>query len=294
MESILIAGCGYLGTTAGALLAQLGYDVAGLRRDPSGLPPSIAPLAGDVTAPRTLALAPVDALVYCAAPDERGEDAYRSTYLRGLDHVLAALERAGRAPRRAIFVSSTAVWGQNDGSLVDESSATEPADYRGAVLLEAEALLGERVDEPVALRLGGLYGPGRTRLIESVLNGESDYAAHPPSYTNRIHRDDAALALAHLLELEAPAPVYAGVDEEPAARGAVLTWLAARLDAPRPRAIEGGGPRGGRGAGKRVSSARLRGSGLVLRYPTFREGYEHVIAAMGPSLWNRTDARDGE
>ena len=289
MKSVLIAGCGYLGTTVGALMARLGHEVHGLRRDPSGLPGSIRPIRGDLTAP-DLVLPPVDWLVFAAAPGERGEQAYRSIYVDGLRHVLEGLGRAGGPPARAVFVSSTAVYGQNDGSWVDEQSPTEPEDYRGQLLLEAEALLRARVDTPISLRLGGLYGPGRTRLIESVLNGESDFAAHPPSYTNRIHRDDAALAVVHLLELEDPAPLYCGVDEDPAARGEVLTWLAMRLDAPRPRAVDGGELRGrARGGGnKRVSSARLRSSGFGFRFPTFREGYEQVIAASGPSLWNRS------
>ncbi|QDU66579.1 SDR family oxidoreductase [Engelhardtia mirabilis] len=287
MQTILIAGCGYLGTTVGALLARLGYPVRGLRRNPAGLPDSIEPVRGDLTDPG-LELAPADWLVFAAAPSSRGEAGYRAIYVDGLARVLDALERAGALPSRALFVSSTAVYGQDGGEWVDEDSPTVPADYRGATLLEAEAHLRARVDTPISLRLGGLYGPGRTRLIESVLNGESDFRAEPPNYTNRIHRDDAALATVHLLEAEGPAPIYCGVDDGPAPRGEVLSWLANRLDAPRPRHVAQ--PVLGRGGNKRVSNARLRAAGYRFKYPTFREGYEQVIAAEGPSLWNREEA----
>lgn len=284
-EAVLIAGCGYLGTAVGALLARLGQTVYGLRRDPSGLPDSITPLAGDLTEPRSLALPAVDALVFAAAPGRRGEEAYRAVYRAGLEAVLDALESAGHRPRRAIFVSSTAVYGQNDGSWVDEQSQTDPPDFRGAVMLAAEEHLGARVEESIALRLGGLYGPGRTRLIESVLNGASEYVAHPPRYTNRVHRDDAALIVAHLLELDDPERIYNGVDTEPAPQAEVLNWLAERLDAPMPRPVD----RPSTGSAKRVRCARLLESGYDFRFPTFRDGYENVIAAMGESLWNRAD-----
>jgi nucleoside-diphosphate-sugar epimerase len=144
---------------------------------------------------------------------------------------------------------------------------------------EAERVLFSRGSPATALRLGGIYGPGRTRLVESVRSGRARIAAGPPRWGNRIHRDDAAGALAHLIERalggDALPAVLIGVDDEPADEAVVLRWIAARLGVPEPPT----GEATARGANKRCSNARLRATGYAFRYPTFREGYAEAITS---------------
>jgi len=271
---ILVAGCGYVGSALAARLADDGHAVWGLARRPRDLPAGVRPLAADLGDPAALADLPpgLDAVFYTAAAEEGGEDAYRTAYVLGLGHLLDALERDG-SPRRVFFTSSTAVYGQSDGSWVDETSPAEPPGHRGRILLEAEARLGASPIAGCAVRLGGIYGPGRTRLLERVRAGTATLP-RGPEYTNRIHRDDCAGALRHLLGLERPEPLYLGVDDDPADRRVVLRWLAERLGVPPPReAPEGAAP----AAGKRCRNARLRASGYRFRYPTFREGYAPLL-----------------
>ncbi|MGH7858881.1 MAG: SDR family oxidoreductase, partial [Candidatus Binatia bacterium] len=96
--------------------------------------------------------------------------------------------------------------------------------------------------------------------------------------TNRIHRDDCAGVLRHLLDLRAPEPLYVAVDDEPASQCEVYRWIAARIGAPAPRAEPGARPRRNN---KRCRNARLHASGYVFRYPTYREGYGSLIDAGG-------------
>ena len=170
-----------------------------------------------------------------------------------------------------MFTSSTAVYAQADGEWVDERSPTLPTAFNGRRLLEAEQLLFAHAPGGVVLRLGGIYGPGRTRLLERVRRGEASYPPGTPAWSNRIHRDDCAGALAHLLELPDPEPVYLGVDNEPTCRRTLLEWLAARLDAPAPRPDPALPPPR---SNKRCSNARLCASGYRFRYPDFRRGYD--------------------
>lgn len=280
-ERILIAGCGYVGSALAARLAAAGHRVYGLRRRPAGLPPGVLPLAADLLDPASLGDLPpaLDAVVYAASASGGREVAYRAAYVEGLRNLLAALARLPAPPRRAIFTSSTAVYGQRDGEWVDEASPTEPADFRGRVLLEGERLLAAFPGRATALRLAGIYGPGRTSLVDSVRAGRAVIAPGGPRWTNRIHREDCAGALAHVLALPEPEPVYLGVDDEPADRGEVLRWLAARIGAPAPRvATDAAAEPDARGGNKRCSNARLRASGWRPRFPTFREGYAALIA----------------
>jgi hypothetical protein len=88
-----------------------------------------------------------------------------------------------------------------------------------------------------------------------------------------MHRDDAARAIAHLLALAEPAPLYLGVDCEPTEHAALLRELAQWIGAPPPGIT--GAPAAG--ANRRCSNARLLASGFRFLYPTWRAGYRAVL-----------------
>ncbi len=270
---ILIAGCGDIGTRLGLRLAAAGDEVFGLRRDPARLPPAIRPLAADLASGTGLEALPgrLDAVVYAAAADGPGEAAYRAAYLDGLATLLARLHRAGM-PRRLVFVSSTAVHAQDDGAWVDETSPAAPATPSARCLRETERLALAAPCEAVVVRPGGIYGPGRTRLIEQVRRGAP---CTPGAWSNRIHAEDLARALAHLLALPAPELLYLAVDDAPVELCEVLDWIADQLGLPHPPRDPGTG--GGHGSNKRCSNARLKASGFRFEYPSYREGYADML-----------------
>jgi nucleoside-diphosphate-sugar epimerase len=280
MASILIAGCGYVGTALGVRLAAAGHVVWGLRRSALGLPPSIRHVAADLTAPETLQRLPsaLDVVFYSAAPNGSDEAAYRAIYVDGLRHLLEALRRQRQKPRRVLFTSSTAVHAQSAGEWVDEASPTEPSHFTGSQVLEGERLLLGGPFPATVLRLGGIYGPGRTSLIDRVRQGLVACRDGPALYTNRIHRDDCADALQHLMTLAEPGAIYLGVDHEPADQCEVLRWLAARLGAPPPRVEAWSGVDSRRHrTNKRCRNTKLVSSGYVFHYPTYREGYATLL-----------------
>ncbi|MDE2485067.1 MAG: SDR family oxidoreductase [candidate division NC10 bacterium] len=285
MANILIAGCGYIGTALGSLLAAEGHTVWGLRRHPATLPSGIRPLEADLTSPETLQTLPpaVDWVFYSAAPDTHDDAAYRAVYVEGLNNLLNALTSQQAHPRRVFLTSSTGVYGESFGAWVDETSPTQPTEFAGIRLLEGERLLLDGPFPATVLRLGGLYGPGRASLIEQVRRGEIAWDDESPVYFNRIHRDDAAGALRHLMMLPHPDPIYLGVDHEPAKLAVLLDWLAQTLDVPPTRPGESSRLRTPRHpANKRCRNAKLVASGYVFRYPTFREGYTALLTQPPP------------
>lgn len=259
MARVLIAGCGYVGSKLARRLRASGHDVFGLKRRPTRID-DVEIIAADLNQPLESKLPDVDAAFFTAAPDSRDEAAYRSVYIDGLRHLKGALADEARL----VFTSSTAVYGQDDGAEVNETSPTRPTSFRGEVLLEAEAMAD------VSLRLGGIYGPGRARLLDRVRSGEASY--RPGRFLNLIHRDDACGALAHVMFLERPERTYIGVDEEPVESGVLYRWLADKENLP----VPGEEPEG-RGLNKRCSSQRLRSSGYRFVYPTFRDGYGELL-----------------
>lgn len=276
---VLIAGCGYVGAALGTTLAAEGHEVLGLRRRPQRLPPGIVGVAADLTDPASVAALPsaVDAVVYLVGASAREEGAYRDAYVTGLAHLLAHLREASRPPQRLLFASSTAVYAQRRGEWVDETSPTEPDHFSGRLLLEGEGLVASGPWRGTAVRFGGIYGPGRTSLVERVRRGQATVAPGPPRYTNRIHRDDCAGVLRFLLGPVAPPPVLLAVDREPAPEAEVLAWLAVRLGAPPPRRAAPDPDSRRAGSNKRCSSRRLVDLGYEFRFPTFREGYGALL-----------------
>ncbi|MCA9536639.1 MAG: NAD-dependent epimerase/dehydratase family protein [Myxococcales bacterium] len=286
---VLIAGCGYVGSALATQLVQAGHSVFGLRRTINQLPAGVAGIAADLSDPSTLtALPEVDTLVYCAAAGGRTPENYEAAYVRGVENVLCALE--GTPLTRAVLTSSTAVYAQDDGSDVDEGSPTEPQSFSGRTLLRSEALFRERLGERgVVLRLSGIYGPTRTRLVRTVAEGTTP--APPASrLSNRIHVEDCAGAIAHLLEQESPAPCYVGVDDDPGPLRDVMAFIAARIGAPWPPTPDlvadpaperDGQPsasvtRRAAGDNKRCSNRLLRAAGYSFRYPSYRDGYPAI------------------
>jgi nucleoside-diphosphate-sugar epimerase len=281
MTNILIAGCGYVGTALGMRLAAAGHAVWGMRRAAEDLPPNIRHLAGDLSVPQTLQDLPpgLEVVFYTAAPNGADDAAYRAIYVDGLRHLLEALARQGQSPRRVFLTSSTAVYAQSAGEWVDESSPTAPTHFTGGRVLEGERLLLDGPFPATVVRFGGIYGPGRTSLIERVRQGLAACREGPPLYTNRIHRDDCAGALHHLMTLSDPEALYVAVDHEPADYCDVLRWLAGQLGAPMPRveAAPGADTRRHR-TNKRCRNGKLVASSYIFQYPTFREGYAELLA----------------
>ena len=183
-------------------------------------------------------------------------------------------------PRRVFFVSSTSVYGERGGGWVDETTPPGPRGFAGESLVAGERRMRAGPIPATVVRFAGIYGPGRGWMIERARSGAS-CAGDPPKFTNRIHRDDCAGVLAHLVELgDRCNDAYIGVDDAPVEECEVLEWLAARLGAPAPRRVHGD-EAVAQGMGKRCSNARLRASGYRFRYPTFREGYAAVLAGEG-------------
>ncbi|MBS7662555.1 SDR family oxidoreductase [Pseudomonas lalucatii] len=277
---VLIAGCGDVGTRLGLRLAAAGWQVHGLRRAAQQLPAPIIPVAGDLqdeACPPAWPGGELDYLVYCAAAEQRDEAGYRAIYVEGLRRVLAWLARHGQRPRRLLFVSSSGVYGQQDGEWVDEDSPAEATGFSGRVLREAEQLALHCGLAASVVRLAGLYGPGRQWLLEQVRQGYR-VASEPPLYANRIHVEDAAGLLACLLQADAQgaalADCYLGVDDAPVALHEVLAWLREQLGVSH-WAAEATVRRAG---SKRCSNARARALGWVPRYPSYREGYGEMLA----------------
>lgn len=273
-ECVLLAGCGDLGTRVARRLRNRGDEVWALRRQPpTDTSDGIRWLRGDLTRPGSLRGLPdgITRLVYLPTPDRRDETAYRATFVDGLRQLLEALDHASL--QRVLFVSSTAVYGEHGGGRVDENTPAAPPGFNGEVLLQAEQWLATQAPPSVTLRLAGLYGPGRLQLIERLSAGQVRVPREHPHWANRMHVDDAAAAIVHLLDLPGAQPLYLGVDDTPLPLDVLYDHLARLVGAPLPAT----GPAPAGVGSKRLDNARLRHSGFVPRWPDARDGYAALL-----------------
>ncbi|MCH8569985.1 NAD-dependent epimerase/dehydratase family protein [Nesterenkonia sp. AY15] len=246
----VLVGCGDVGTRIGHRLLDQGWNVSGWRRSPERLPASFDGTAVDLTEESTVPAPPADttAVVFSPAAGSRDPQRYEQVYLRGLETVLDRITQANLAETvQVLLVSSTSVLGDASGRL-DESAPLTPAGPTGEVLARTEQLLQKWRDAGAEssarsrsgiLRLSGIYGPGRDRLIKQLRSGSVGEAAGQDAHeawriSNRIHSDDAARAAVELLTSAAPPELVLGVDKLPVPLGVVHNWMADQLELPRP------------------------------------------------------------
>lgn len=287
MATVLFAGFGDLGREAGRLLAEAGLHVVALKRTPDAGAPGVAVHAVDLREPFRLPPLPElpAAVVIAVSPGRHDPDDYQATYVGAVQHTLRALQAGGAKPKLVLFVSSTGVWSESADLWISEDTPARPDSWTGETMLRAEQALFAGAYPALALRLGGIYGPGRYMLVrkaEAILAGREPMPA--PAYTNRIHRDDAARMIAFLVNRALAGAaldrVYTGVDNEPSLNVDVLGYIAGLLQghapgetditakAPPPNVAVGG---------KRVSNARIRALGFQFGYSDFRGGYAAVL-----------------
>jgi nucleoside-diphosphate-sugar epimerase len=197
---IFIAGLGFCGTAAAVRLRMDGHDVLGSNR--SGISPldGLPCVAMDVLSPGGLEglraiPEPFDLMIHALSGAGLRDPAdYRSLVVDGPRRVADALRWSGI--RQMWYLGSTGVYGVNDGSWVDEQTPATPLHLNGELQLCAEEALASAAERVCVLRLSGLYGPGRTRLLRQALRKRPYFKADV--WSNQIHRDDVAGVLAFL------------------------------------------------------------------------------------------------
>jgi nucleoside-diphosphate-sugar epimerase len=216
--------------------------------------------------------------LHCAPPPQTGECDTRTANL------LAALERKRILPTRFVYISTSGVYGDCGGALVDESRAVNPQSARAKRRVHAEeqiALWCSRHGVAlVVLRAPGIYAADRLPL-DRLHAGTPALRAQDDVHTNHIHADDLAAICARALDDDAPAGIYNASDDTQLMMGEWFDLVADRVGLPRPPRI----PRSEASQrippallsfmseSRRLDNRRLKSVlGVRLRYPTTREG----------------------
>jgi nucleoside-diphosphate-sugar epimerase len=281
MAKVLIVGCGDLGGAVATKLSSLGIETIGVRLS-NALIDGVEIIQADITQPASLdvlkQLHP-EILIYCVAANGQTDEQYKIHYVDGLHRVLATQSDNAKL-KHVFFVSSTRVYGQQTDALLDESIPAIPIDFGGERLLEAESILNNISCNTTVLRLSGIYGRGRLRMINLAKSPQKWPVQN--GWTNRIHRDDAAAFMVFLVQKiladQSIQSCYIVTDSKPSSQYEVLSWIANQMElnsVVKTPVIEGG---------KRLSNKAMLSSGFKLQYPDFKVGYQALLLDAASSL----------
>ena len=291
-KRLVIFGCGYVGRALAHEARGKGASVIALTRNAEKgaelRAGGIDVVVGELSSSdwhREIGPKP-DFAVNCVGSGD-GPDGYRRSYIEGMQSILAWAASSSQPIRTFVYTSSTSVYPQDGGVVVDESAPTGDGPFNGRIIFESENLLRAAppavISRSFVLRLAGIYGPGRHYLLNQLRAGQQVLAGDPLHRMNLAHRDDIVSAI--LVCLTAPAAVGSSIfnvaDGAPAPKSEVVGWLAARLGVPAPRfeASDGATRRGGEPVPDRViSSARLQQVlGWRPRFADYRAGYADLL-----------------
>jgi nucleoside-diphosphate-sugar epimerase len=203
-----------------------------------------------------------------------------------MQSVLAWATQGPKPVGTFVYTSSTAVYPQGGGAVVDETADAPGSTSNGAVIRESEILLqaapASVVRRHFILRLAGIYGPGRHHLLDQLRAGVPVLGGSGDHHLNLVHRDDIVDALLACLGAAdvVGSMVFNVADATPVMRAEVVAWLAQQLGRAAP-GFDGaaGTRRGGAPMPDRIiSSVRLqRVLGWRPRYPDYRAGYGQIL-----------------
>lgn len=276
-KHLLLIGCGDLPTRLVRKLDLGIWQVDGLRRSNIEIP-GVQISTGDannIEDIKTLIAKKPDQIIITLTPDSRGTETYINTYLKPAKNVVQIAQELAPSAH-LIFVSSTSVFAQNKGEIVDECSDTSPTRETSQILLAAEKEIEASSNPSTIVRFSGIYGPGRTRLIEKV-SSENYTKRDEASWTNRIHSEDCAALLAHLINHKEiavnGAGIMIGTDHQSVINLDVERWLASQLKIAYP-AKEADDIQA---KGKRCSNQKLLDSGFTFQYANYQKGYSALL-----------------
>jgi nucleoside-diphosphate-sugar epimerase len=285
---IAILGCGYVGAEFARQAKAAGHEVLGVVRSEAsrdklraeGLAAEAFDLyAGDwAQLPKCF-----DAVVYAASTGGGGPEAYALAYDVGVKRALAWARGVGA--QSFVFTSSTGVYRQDDGRIVDEESVVGGAPTADAILGGEHAVLSSGFAKARVLRFGGLYGPGRHHLVDQLRRGENVIGGRVDHHINYLHRDDAASSvLAALVAGPDSARVYNVGDGCPVTKQALACWIAERLGQSEP-VFDPSAPAGPRVAkGGRTQPSRIVATGRIRVELGWKPAFADVFVGLAPFL----------
>ena len=286
-QNLLIIGQGDIGLPVTNKLAQDGLNVTGLARRERhhyDLHPKAKFLQADALTLSAERLQDFTALAIIVTPDEYSTSGYHDSYLAISQH-LATLADKLTSLARVVFISSTGVYGQDNGAWIDEDTApVTPEREASQVILQAEQALQKGFGaKAIIIRPSGIYGRKRLMRLRKACEPQKEpvAAAH---WSNRIMDRDLVTIIANVMTISMPKPLYIATDYAPVTTFELGTWLSEQIDEV-PPAIDN--------SKTKVTGKRLHSNIPLawLNYPDWQAGYRDILQYQEQHQHNQEEQR---
>ncbi|WP_445116743.1 NAD-dependent epimerase/dehydratase family protein [Acinetobacter sp. WZC-1] len=266
---ILFMGYGQTSRRVAEALFQSGHQITTISRSRKS-DDFAQHLIQDVRQPDLSRFKPIDMVYILLAPSHSTVEAYQQTYVDSVAPMVNALRP--HPIQRIILVSSTRVYGQQQGEYIDDDTALVPHDWQGQLLLQMEQRWQQAYPaQTVIVRPAGIYGISVARMLKLAETTRSYPGIH---WSNRIHMDDLAGLLVHLSQLQQPEKSYIATNNQPVPLHEIILWFQTQQHLPRlllqSEAV----------SGKRILAARMSESGFQLSHPDCFEDYQGMLDAL--------------
>ena len=272
-QQLLIIGQGDIGLPVTNRLAQHNLSVTGLARGDRSdyaLVDTARFIQADALTLTAEQLQEFTHIAIIVTPDEHSIEGYRASYLAICQHV-TSLGKTLSNLERIIFISSTGVYGQDNGEWIDENTLPiVPKRGASKIILQAEQALQQGFGaKAVIIRPSGIYGRERLmRLHKAREDQKTSIAAM--SWSNRIMDSDLVTIITKVLTIEMPKPLYIATDYAPVTIFELTKWLSQQVGATLPEMDT---------SKLAVTGKRLHSNIPLawLTYPDWQVGYQDIL-----------------
>jgi nucleoside-diphosphate-sugar epimerase len=210
---------------------------------------------------------PIDWVYVLLSPTQSTVEGYQQTYLDSVQPIVTALKQ--HPIQRIVVVSSTRVYGQNAGEVVNDETATYPADTQGEILQQMEqAYLNAYPEQCTIIRPSGIYGTSVSRMQKMAQSMTMYPNLH---WSNRIHIEDLSGFLSQMIHVERPEKSYIVTNNQPQLLHEVLQWFQQQMSLPLLK-VESE-----QVTGKKLYATRMEKTGFRLKH---RDCFEDYLALM--------------
>lgn len=264
---ILFIGYGKTSQRVAKHLIRQGHQISTISRSPKA-EDTANHLIQDVHSLDLTELSPIDAVYVLLTPADSSAEAYQHCFVESVEPIVTAL--ASHPVQRVIVVSSTRVYGENQGGMIDDDTIAVPIDQQGQILLNMEQAWQRAYPErSIIVRPSGIYGSSIQRMLKLA-----ETTQHYPNihWSNRIHIEDLAAFLAYLLHVEPFAASYIASNQHPMPLHQIIQWFQQQLAQPLlvlDSEIY---------SGKKIYATRLRDLGFKLEHNDCFADYQAALA----------------
>lgn len=263
---ILFIGYGKTSQHVAKQLFQQGHQITTVslsRKDQAGA----MHLQQDIHQLDLSTLSPIDAVYVLIAPKDPSLNGYKAAFIDAIPHMRNQL--ALHPIQKIIVVSSTRVYGQDQGEEIDDQTEINPKDEKALMLATMEKLWQEAFPQQcIIVRPTGIYGVSVKRMMQLAQNTMTYHNVH---WSNRIHIEDLAGFLVHLLHVEHPEKTYICSNNQPIPLHEIILWFQKQLNIP-PLKLLSEAQRG-----KKIYASRMLSTGFKLRHDQFFKDYRDLI-----------------